>query len=110
MQSIQKQSRRGGESESTGETALNVIVDLNPNVKGLNFFFFFLRQRLSEKRLEKNKIYPCFIYKSHIYIQGHRKVPSKMVGKKARKSLITNIHSSVIYNSPDIEIIYMSIN
>lgn len=40
MQSIQKQSRRGGESESAGETALNVIVDLNPKVKGLNFFFF----------------------------------------------------------------------
>lgn len=52
MQSIQKQSRRGGESEPTGETALNMIVDLNPNVKGLNFFFF----KTKIVRLEKNKI------------------------------------------------------
>lgn len=51
MQSIQKQSRRGGESEPTGETALNMIVDLNPNVKGLNFFF--LRQRLSDWKKTK---------------------------------------------------------
>lgn len=58
MQSIQKQSRRGGESESTGETALNVIVDLNPNVKGLNFFFFFFKTKIV--RLEKKQNIPMF--------------------------------------------------
>ena len=96
--------------EPMRETTQNTIVDLNPNisritwdVKGLNVLFKW--QRLSDwGKIKYNDV--SFTTDTGTY-KDTEKFQVKW-WKKRCKNLVTDIHSSVIRNSPNMEITQMS--